>query len=69
MRDPAGSICEAAIMAILSGTERIDEALLDAVELDRAATGDAAAVLVSIRHKTTRIARDYDPKLGGHGRT
>lgn len=30
-------------MAILSGTERVDEALLDAVELDHAATEEAAA--------------------------
>lgn len=34
-------IREAAIMAILSGTERIDEALLDTVELDHAATEEA----------------------------
>jgi hypothetical protein len=36
-------IREAAIMAILSSTERIDEALLDSVELDHAATEEAAA--------------------------
>jgi hypothetical protein len=35
-------IREAAIMAILSGTERIDEALLSEVELDHAATEEAA---------------------------
>ena len=35
-------IREAAIMAILGGTERIDEALLEAVELDYAATEEAA---------------------------
>lgn len=32
---------EAAIMAILSGTERIDETLLETVELDHAATQEA----------------------------
>jgi hypothetical protein len=35
-------IREAAIMAILTGAERIDEALLNAVELDHAATEEAA---------------------------
>jgi hypothetical protein len=45
-------IREAAIMAILSGTERIDETLLDAVELDHAATEEAAA-----QHKPTHKHR------------
>ena len=36
-------IREAAVMAILSGTERIDEALLDMVDLDHAATEEEAA--------------------------
>jgi hypothetical protein len=35
-------IREAAIMAILSGAERIDETFLNAVELDHAATEEAA---------------------------
>ena len=36
-------IREAAIKAILTGTERIDKQLLDSVELDHGATEDAAA--------------------------
>lgn len=36
-------IREAAIYAILTGAERIDKAILDAVELDHAATAEAAA--------------------------
>lgn len=45
-------IREAAIMAILSGTERIDEALLEGVELDHAATKEADA-----QHQPARKSR------------
>jgi hypothetical protein len=45
-------IREAAIMAILGGAERIDEALLDAVELDHAATKEA-----SVQRQASRQAR------------
>jgi hypothetical protein len=47
-------IREAAIMAILSGTERIDEALLEGVELDHAATEGAAA-----QHQPARKPRKH----------
>jgi hypothetical protein len=46
-------IREAAITAILSGTERIDEALLEGVELDHAATEGAA------RHQLARKPRKH----------
>jgi len=45
-------IREAAIRAILTGTERIDEEILNAVELDHAATGEAAT-----RQETARKTR------------
>jgi hypothetical protein len=45
-------IREAAIMAILSGSERINEALLETVELDHAATEEASAKRQALR--TTR---------------
>jgi hypothetical protein len=47
-------IREAAIMAILSGTERIDKALLDTVELDHAATMEAAAERQAARKSRKR---------------
>ena len=43
-------------MAILTGTERIDEALLDSVELDHAATEEAAAQRQAVR-KTRKRAK------------
>jgi DNA polymerase III delta prime subunit len=50
-------IREAAIKAILTGTERIDEELLDSVELDHAATEEAAAQQQALR-KTRKRASD-----------
>jgi len=47
-------IREAAIMAILGGSERIDEALLEGVELDHAATEGAAA-----QHQAARKPRKH----------
>lgn len=50
-------IREAAIMAIFSGAERIDEALLGAVELDHAATEEAAAQRQETSRKTRKRAK------------
>lgn len=50
-------IREAAVMAILSGTERIDETLLDTVELDHAATEAATAQSRPIRKTRKRGTR------------
>jgi hypothetical protein len=47
-------IREAAIMAILSGAERIDEVLLEEVELDHAATEGATA-----QHQPVRKPRRH----------
>jgi DNA polymerase III delta prime subunit len=47
-------IREAAIRAILTGTERIDEALLNAVELDHAATEEADALEKAARKASKR---------------
>ncbi len=50
-------IREAAIKAILSGTERIDEEILESVELDHAATQEAAAQRQTIRKSRKRSKR------------
>ena len=50
-------IREAAVMAILSGTERIDETLLNTVELDHAATEAATAQSRPIRKTRKRGTR------------
>ena len=50
-------IREAAIMAILSGTERIDEELLETVELDHAATEEATAQRRALQKSRKRIKR------------
>jgi DNA polymerase III delta prime subunit len=50
-------IREAAIRAILTGTERIDEATLDAVELDHAATEEAATQQEAARKTRKRGKR------------
>jgi hypothetical protein len=50
-------IREAAIMAILSGIERIDEELLETVELDHAATEQAAAQRQAVRKSRRRVKR------------
>lgn len=50
-------IREAAIMAILSGTERIDEELLETVELDHAATQEA-----EVKRQTTKKSRKRGKK-------
>jgi hypothetical protein len=50
-------IREAAIMAILNGTKRIDETLLETVELDHAATAKAAAQRQPMRKPRKRGTR------------
>jgi DNA polymerase III delta prime subunit len=50
-------IREAAMMAILSGTERIDEVLLDSVELDHAATEEAASLRQTARKTRKHIKK------------
>lgn len=50
-------IREAAIKAILTGTERIDEELLDSVELDHAASEEAAAQRQAVRKTRKRGKR------------
>jgi hypothetical protein len=50
-------IREAAIKAILTGSERIDEQLLETVELDQAATEEAAAQRQALRKSRERGRR------------
>jgi hypothetical protein len=50
-------IREAAIRAILTGAERINEELLESVDLDHAATGEAAAPQQTARKSRKRGKR------------